>query len=60
MMSLNTDLPELFAQHQVLEKELENAIAHPASTDEEIAEIKRKKLKLKDEIARLERMSHAA
>jgi hypothetical protein len=60
MMSLNTDLPELCAQHRVLEKELENVMAHPASTDEEIAEIKRKKLKLKDEIARLERVSQAA
>ena len=59
-MSLNTDLPELCAQHQVLEKELESVLAHPASTDEEIAEIKRKKLKLKDEIVRLERVSQAA
>jgi hypothetical protein len=54
-MSLNIDLSQLYTQHRGLEKELKDAVEHPASTDEEIAFIKRQKLKLKDEIARLER-----
>jgi hypothetical protein len=43
-------LSELLAQHA----------AHPASSDAEIAAIKRKKLKLKDEIAQLQRPTHVA
>jgi hypothetical protein len=35
-------------------------MAHPASTDQEIAEIKRRKLKIKDEITRLESQQQAA
>ena len=47
-------LAELLAQHRALEAELADAMAHPASTDAEIAAIKRKKLKLKDEITKLQ------
>jgi hypothetical protein len=53
-MSLVSELSDLHRQHDKLEKELADVLAHPASTDAEIAEIKRRKLKLKDEIARLE------
>jgi hypothetical protein len=59
-MNLDLDLSQLYQQHRSLEKELEDTIAHPASSDEEIAIIKRKKLVLKDEIARLERQTHKA
>jgi hypothetical protein len=48
-------LGELIDQHHALELALADAMAHPASSDAEIAAIKRKKLKLKDEIAVLER-----
>ena len=47
-------LADLLAQHRALEAELADAMAHPASTDAEIAAIKRKKLKVKDEISRLQ------
>jgi hypothetical protein len=47
-------LADLLAQHRALEAELADAMEHPASTDAEIAAIKRKKLKLKDEITRLQ------
>jgi hypothetical protein len=47
-------LADLLAQHRALEAELADALEHPASTDAEIAAIKRKKLKLKDEITRLQ------
>jgi hypothetical protein len=59
-MSLQAHLSELISKHQLLEKELAEAIAHPASTDQEIAEIKRRKLKIKDEITRLESQPQAA
>lgn len=59
-MSLQSDLAELMAQHKVLETRLADALEHPASTDEEIAALKRQKLKLKDDIARLEREQRTA
>ena len=59
-MTLQAHLSELISKHRALEKELADAIAHPASTDQELAEIKRRKLKIKDEITRLESQPHAA
>jgi hypothetical protein len=59
-MSLQAHLSELISKHKALETELAEAIAHPASTDQEIADIKRRKLKIKDEITRLEAQPHAA
>jgi hypothetical protein len=59
-MTLQAHLSELISKHKALETELADAIAHPASTDQEIAEIKRRKLKIKDEIMRLESQPHAA
>jgi hypothetical protein len=53
-MSLQAHLSELAAKHKTLESELADALAHPASTDQEIAELKRKKLRIKDEISRIE------
>ena len=58
-MSLRAHLSELNAKHKALEAELADAIAHPASSDEEIAQLKRKKLRLKDEIVRLEHQNAA-
>ena len=54
-MSLKNHLNELIGKHRALEKELEDALAHPASTDSQVAEIKRRKLKVKDEITKVER-----
>ena len=59
-MSLQAHLGELAAKHKALETELADAMAHPASSDSEIAELKRRKLKIKDEISRLEAQPHAA
>ncbi len=55
-----SSLSELIAQHNALETELADALAHPASSDAEIAAIKRKKLKLKDEITRQQRHASIA
>jgi hypothetical protein len=59
-MTLQAHLDELVSKHKSLEAELADAIAHPASSDAEIAEIKRKKLKIKDEIMKLEAQPAAA
>jgi hypothetical protein len=58
-MSLQAHLGELVAKHKALEVALADALAHPAASDEEIAELKRKKLRLKDEITRLEHQTAA-
>ena len=58
-MSIQAHLGELNAKHRALEAELADAINHPASSDAEIAALKRKKLKIKDEITRLAHQ-HAA
>ncbi len=59
-MNPTSSLSELLAQHHALETELAEAMAHPASSDAEIAAIKRKKLKLKDEIEALKGKTHIA
>ncbi|MEJ0078533.1 MAG: DUF465 domain-containing protein [Alphaproteobacteria bacterium] len=52
-MSMQAHLAELERKHQTLESELADAIAHPSVDDMTIAELKRRKLQVKDEIARL-------
>ena len=52
-MSLNSHLAELERKHQALEQEITKAINSPSTSDEEIARLKRKKLVLKDQMARL-------
>ncbi|MBN9061132.1 MAG: DUF465 domain-containing protein [Rhizobiales bacterium 65-9] len=52
-MSLQAHLAELEKRHQTIEREIENALAHPSTDDLQIAELKRRKLLLKDEIAKL-------
>lgn len=59
-MSDHADLVDLQTKHHSLELELLEALAHPATSDEEIAAIKRQKLKLKDDIVRLERIVSVA
>jgi hypothetical protein len=52
-MSLQSHLAELEKKHRALERELADAIAHPATDDLRVVELKRRKLQLKDEISRL-------
>jgi Uncharacterized small protein len=52
-MPLQNHLAELERKHQVLDQEIEDAMAHSSSEDLEVAELKRKKLQLKDEIEKL-------
>lgn len=52
-MSIQSHLAELERRHRALEDELAEAMAHPSVDDTKIAELKRRKLQVKDEIARL-------
>ena len=53
-MPLNSHLAELERRHRALEDEISEALAHPSSDGLKIAELKRRKLQVKDEIARLQ------
>jgi len=53
-MSVETHLETLENKRQVLKDKLEECLAHPSADDLEIADIKRQKLHLKDEIAKLQ------
>jgi len=53
-MSIQTHLAELERRHQALEKEIYEAQTHPATDDLKLAELKRRKLQVKDEIVRLQ------
>jgi hypothetical protein len=53
-MSIQEHLVDLKAQHQALEEEIADAIAHPSTDDAKIAELKRRKLQVKDEIVRMQ------
>jgi hypothetical protein len=52
-MSIETHLAELTRRHQALEQQINEARAHPSVDDLTIVELKRRKLQVKDEIARL-------
>lgn len=54
-MNALPSLNDLIAQHRALEAELAEAVAHPASSDAEIAAIKRRKLRVKDQIMEMEK-----
>jgi hypothetical protein len=52
-MSIQAHLAELERRHQALENEISEALTHPSTDDLRVAELKRRKLQVKDEIARL-------
>jgi hypothetical protein len=52
-MTIQAHLASLEKKHGALEEELQNILASPSSDDQEIAELKRRKLRLKDEMQRL-------
>lgn len=56
-MSLQAHVAELERRHQALEKELRDEMTRPASNDVRVADLKRRKLHLKDEISRLKEAS---
>ena len=56
-MAIQAHLVELERKHKILENELHEAHTHLSTDDLQIAELKRRKLMVKDEI---ERLKHSA
>ena len=52
-MSISSHLDELRRKHAVLEQKIETEVRSPGSDDLQITEMKREKLRLKEEIHRL-------
>jgi hypothetical protein len=52
-MSMQAHLAELEKRHQAISREIEEQVAHPSADDLHIAELKRRKLALKDAIEKL-------
>jgi hypothetical protein len=52
-MAIESHLAELERRHQALEQEISEALTHPSTDDLQVVELKRRKLYVKDEIARL-------
>jgi hypothetical protein len=58
-MTASAYLVLLFRQHRVLEDKLAESLQYPSVGDFTLTEIKRRKLRLKDEMARLARLEGA-
>ena len=52
-MSVESHLAELERRHEALKREIQEAQSHPGFDEFEVAQLKRRKLHLKDEIAKL-------
>jgi hypothetical protein len=52
-MPTSMHLVELEQRHRMLEDEINEALQHPSTDDFKLAELKRRKLQVKDQIARL-------
>jgi hypothetical protein len=52
-MSMASHLSALEQKHKTLERQIEDELSRPSADEARLAELKRQKLKLKDEIARL-------
>jgi hypothetical protein len=52
-MSMTSHLSALEQKHKALERQIEDELSRPSADDARVAELKRLKLKLKDEITRL-------
>ena len=57
-MSLQNNVTELERKHQAIEREIQDAMAHPSTDNLRVAELKRRKLQLKDEITKLRHSSN--
>jgi hypothetical protein len=53
-MTLQSHLAELERRHKAIDRQVEEEKLHPACDTLKLAELKRKKLQIKDEIARLQ------
>ncbi|MEL6518425.1 MAG: DUF465 domain-containing protein [Pseudomonadota bacterium] len=53
-MTLSSHLQELRKKHQTLSEQVEEAQRSPATDDTQITDLKKQKLRLKEQIARLQ------
>ena len=58
-MSIQADLADLEQRHQALDHEIAEAQQHHATDDLKLAELKRRKLQVKDEIERIRHQTHS-
>lgn len=56
-MSLAAHLAELAEKHRVLDRKIEQELSRPATADHEIMRLKLEKLRLKEEIEKLQAQS---
>lgn len=56
-MSLLSHLAACEQRHQSIEKEIETELLHPSPATQKLAELKRKKLHLKDQILKLKQVT---
>ena len=59
-MALLNHLTELARKHEAIEREIQDACSRPSSDDVRTAELKRRKLQLKDEMTKLKQSGPAA
>ncbi|NBN65273.1 DUF465 domain-containing protein [Microvirga tunisiensis] len=52
-MSMQSHIAELERRHAALERQIEDALLHPSVDSLQVADMKRRKLRLKDEIQKL-------
>ena len=52
-MSMQSHLAELERRHAEMERKIEDAQLHPSTDSLQLADMKRQKLKIKDEITRI-------
>ncbi len=52
-MPMQSHLAELQRRHDALDREIAKEWAHPGANETRVAELKRRKLQIKDEIAKL-------
>jgi hypothetical protein len=58
-MSLQSHLTELERRHEALDREIAKEGVHPAVDEMKLAELKRRKLQIKDEITKLKTETHS-
>ncbi|HTX49175.1 MAG TPA: DUF465 domain-containing protein [Caulobacteraceae bacterium] len=57
-MAIDARLRELGSRHQSLERAIEEEMSHPAASSERLRDLKRQKLRLKEEMESLKAQIH--
>jgi len=57
-MTIEASIQELDARHQSLERQIEDEMRHPSADDLWVRELKRQKLRVKEQIEQLRGQTH--